>query len=249
MEKVTNRVILEDILEQSGTTEALETNRTEEIVTPPARENTGVDEDYIDELDELFGVSLDDDNAELLKNLTIDDVQLLKNLTIDDVPLDGKSPDMSSESVVHESDYEGLLTDRSEYIAELEKVASQSDADIDDNVRESEQTVDDDDGDTGVKGEADLGENRDADNISPGVGGLGNTTKTCSELQMSTWNSTLVSDCDSATTSATTSGATSGDTMTSEPQPRCDERMSSGKKSAVKFYDDDSESDDVELSR
>ena len=231
-----SKVILEDILEHSGTTEALETNRAEEIVTPPARENTCVDDDFIDELDELFGVSLDDENAELLKSLTINDV-----------PLDGKSPDMSSESAGHESDYEGLLTDRSEYIAELEKVASQSDADGDDNVREPEATAEEADADSYIKEDAE----QEFIGDTPGVGGLGYTTKTCSELQMSTWHSSIVSDCDSATISATTtSGVTSGGTVTSEPQPRCDERMSSGKKSTVTFEDeDDNESDDIELSR
>ena len=239
MANVTNKIVLEDILEQSGTTEGPVTHRTEEIITPPARENTCVDDDFIDELDELFGVSLDDENAELLKNLTIDDV-----------PLDGKSPDMSSESERHDSDYEGLLTERSEYIAELEKVASQSDAGCDVNVREPIETVED-----GV--ESGIREEADEEDIGdpPGVGELGYTTKTCSELQLSTWHSSLVSDCDTATMSATTSEATSEvtseGTVRSEPQPRCDERMSSGKKSAVKFYEEeeDNKSVDAESSR
>lgn len=236
MEKCNNETPIKETLEKSGTheTEVFEATRTSDIVTPPARANTANDIDFIDELDELFGVSLDSEADQL------------KNLHIDDIPLDGKSPDLSSESEMQDNasdDEDALNTDRLDYIMELEKVASQSD--VSDTERDDDEvankTKDDDEGYNNSRAET-----RETDTITPKAG-LGYTTRTCTELQMSTWHSTLVTDCESASRTGT-----SGEKMISEAEATWNDtsRMSSGKKSAVKFYEEEEDDDDdVELSR
>lgn len=241
MEKSTDDIAINETLGNSGINEREElgVDRNYDIVTPPARENTENDIDYIDELDEYFGLSLDEETEQL------------KNLNIGDIPLDGKSPDLSSESSIQDNasdddDDDGLNTERADYLAELEKVASQSDVDA--QMSETEHSTDAGDHDTDYADEDDTESReatRDTDTMTPKTG-IGYTSRTCTELQVSTWHSSLVTDCDSATRSGT-----SGEKMTSEAEARWNDRMSSGKKSAVQFYedDDDDETDDVELSR
>ena len=230
METGTDNSISKEPFEQSGLLETgeFEAHTPQGIVTPPARENTEVDADFIDELEEIFGLDLDDETENV------------GQLNIDDIPLDGKSPEFSSESADHDNTSESNLN--AELIEELEKMASQSDADIH-GEQNSEQGTDA----TNSSVENDEGychdsipETRDTDTVTPNTG-LGYTTRSATELQMSTWRSTLVTDCESASLATT-----ERENLTIEARPEVNDRMSSGKKSTVQFYEDE---DDIELSR
>ena len=237
MESGDDSVICKETVEQSYTpdvTEELVDNTHDCIITPPARENSEVEIDYIDELDEIFGLSLDDEEKDKID---------IGRFHIDDLPLDGKSPEFSSESTINDdaSDDNNLKAD---YVQELEKMESQSDISTQDGDTESGNDgieATDETGDAGLV--ESRPETRGMETVTPTTG-LGLTTRTATELQLSTWRSTLVSDCETASRSSMSRGI-----PTSAKRSNCDDRMSSGKKSTVQFYGEEDDDVDVELSR